>query len=184
MRVTDTPRRIYLIGLMGAGKSTVGRRLAARTGWPYVDNDVLIEAATGRPAPEIVAEGGVDALHAAELRAFAHASRLPAPVVIGVAGFVVMDPPSRRVMRETGTVVWLRARPETLHRRVGSGRGRRPAATSLEWVRSVVAEREPVFEELAHIVIRVDRLRPAAVVDAVLAALGQAERSERSPTSS
>ncbi len=170
--MTDRTKRVFLIGFMGAGKSTVGRRLASRTGWPYVDNDTLIEAATGRPAPEIVATDGTEALHEAELAAFDHGSSLPEPVIVGVAGFVVMDPVARRRMQDIGFVVWLRARPETLHRRVGSGRGRRPAATSLEWVRRVVEERTPTYTEVADLIVDVDRLRPGAVADEIVAALG------------
>lgn len=157
---------------MGAGKSTVGRRLAARTGWPYVDNDTLIQAATGRAAPEIVATDGAKALHDAELAAFEHGATLPEPVIVGVAGFVVMDPPARQRMQELGFVVWLRARPETLHRRVGSGRGRRPAATSLEWVRGVVAERTPTYTDAADLIVDVDRQRPGPIADQIVAALG------------
>jgi shikimate kinase len=157
---------------MGSGKSTVGRRLAKRPGWPYVDNDELIEAATGRTAPEIVGTEGTDALHAAELAAFDHGAALSPPVIVGVAGFVVMDEASRRRMREAGTVVWLRARPETLHRRVGSGRGRRPAATSLDWVRDVVRERTPTFAGVAAMTIDVDRMRPPAVADEIVRQLG------------
>jgi shikimate kinase len=167
-----TGRRLFLIGLMGSGKSTVGRKLAGRTGWPYVDNDQLLVEATGRTAPEIVADGGVDALHAAELEAFAHGAGLAPPVVVGVAGFVVMNERARRTMREAGTVVWLRARPETLHLRVGSGRGRRPAATSFEWVRDIVAERSPTFEAAADLIVDTDRLRPRIVADEILRRLG------------
>lgn len=164
--------RIFLIGFMGAGKSTVGRRLAARTGWPYIDNDALIEAATGRTAPEIVATDGADALHEAELAAFEHGAALPPPVILGVAGFVVMDDRSRGRMQTAGRVVWLRARPETLHRRVGTGRGRRPAATSLEWVRDVVEQRTPTYTTAADVIIDVDRMRPGPVAEEILRRLG------------
>jgi len=136
--------RIFLIGLMGSGKTTIGRRLAARTGWPYLDNDTLVRDAAGRTAPEIEDAGGVAALHEAELAAFEHALTIAPPVIIGVAGFVVMDPALRARMREAGTVVWLRARPETLRTRVGAGSGRRDDATSLDWIQDVVEERSPL----------------------------------------
>ena len=142
--MTGRSDRLYVIGMMGAGKSTIGGRLSIVTGWPYVDNDALVQAATGRTAPEIVAEAGPDALHAAELAAFEHGASLPTPVIVGVAGFVVMDEVARARMRETGTVIWLRASPETLHERVGSGAGRRPAATSLTWMREMVEQRAAV----------------------------------------
>ena len=176
--------RIFLIGMMGAGKSTIGRRLSKRTGWPYFDNDALVEQVAGRPAPEIEAEGGVDALHEAELAAFEHGLAIPPPVILGVAGFVVVDPELRARMREAGTVIWLRARPETLRMRVGSGRGRRKDATNLEWIRSVVAERTPAFEQAAHIVIDVDRLRPRQVVDEIVRRLGiEPDQAEAASTS-
>ena len=164
--------RIFVIGLMGSGKSTIGRRLSSRTGWPYIDNDALVEQVAGRTAPEIEADDGIDALHDAELAAFEHALTIPPPVILGVAGFVVAEPELRERMRAAGTVVWLRARPETLRMRVGSGRGRREDATDIDWIRSVVAERTPAFEEAADVVIDVDRLRPRHVVDEIVRQLG------------
>ena len=176
--------RIFLIGLMGAGKSTIGRRLSARMNWPYVDNDELVEKVAGRTAPEIEADGGVPALHRAELAAFEHALTIPPPVILGVAGFVVIDPKLRARMKAAGTVVWLRAKPETLRLRVGSGRGRREDATSLDWIRSVVADRSPAFEATADLVIDVDRLRPRQVVEEIVRRLGlEPDQAETASTS-
>lgn len=177
--------RIFLIGLMGSGKTTIGRRLAARTGWPYVDNDALVQEVAGRTAPEIEDEGGIAALHEAELAAFEHALTILPPVIIGVAGFVVMEPELRARMREAGTVVWLRARPETLRTRVGAGSGRRDDATSLDWIRNVVEERSPIFDDAADITIDVDRLRPRLVVEEIVRRLGiEPDQAEASSTSS
>jgi shikimate kinase len=177
--------RIFLIGLMGSGKTTIGRRLAAQTGWPYLDNDTLVREVAGHTAPEIEDDGGVAALHEAELAAFKHALTIAPPVIIGVAGFVVMDPALRARMRESGTVVWLRARPETLRMRVGAGGGRRDDATSLDWVQDVVEERSPAFEAAADITIDVDRLRPRLVVDEIVRRLGVGpDQAEASATSS
>jgi shikimate kinase len=176
--------RIFLIGLMGAGKSTIGRRLSTATGWPYLDNDTLVEQVAGRSAPEIEADGGVPALHRAELAAFEHALTVPPPVILGVAGFVVMDPKLRERMKGAGTVVWLRAKPETLRLRVGSGRGRREDATSLDWIRAVVTERSPAFEATADLVIDVDRLRPRQVVEEIVRRLRmEPDQAETAPTS-
>jgi shikimate kinase len=176
--------RIFLIGLMGAGKSTVGRRLSSRLGWPYIDNDELVQRAVGRSAPEIEADGGVPALHRAELAAFEHALTIPPPVILGVAGFVVMDAEQRARMKNAGTVVWLRARPETLRTRIGSGKGRREDATSLEWIRSVVGDRSPAYEATADLVVDVDRLRPRQVVDQIVRQLGlEPDQAETASTS-
>jgi shikimate kinase len=177
--------RIFLMGLMGSGKTTIGRRLAARTGWPYVDNDALVQDVAGRTAPEIEDQGGVAALHEAELAAFEHALTIAPPVIIGVAGFVVMDAELRARMRAAGTVVWLRARPETLRTRIGAGRGRRDDATSLDWIRTVVEERGPVFDEAADVAIDVDRLRPRLVIEEIVRRLGvEPDQAEASVTSS
>lgn len=176
--------RIFVIGLMGSGKSTVGRRLSSRTGWPYIDNDALVEQVAGRTAPEIEAADGIDALHDAELAAFERALTIAPPVILGVAGFVVVDAELRARMRAAGTVVWLRARPETLRLRVGRGSGRREDATDIDWIRSVVAERTPAFEDAADIVIDVDRLRPRHVVDEIVRQLGiEPDQAEAASTS-
>ena len=176
--------RIFLIGLMGAGKSTIGRRLSSRMSWPYLDNDELVQQAVGRSAPEIEADGGVPALHRAELAAFEHSLTIPPPVILGVAGFVVMDPEQRARMKDAGTVVWLRARPETLRTRVGSGKGRREDATSLEWIRSVVGDRSPAYEATANVIVDVDRLRPRQVVDEIVQRLGlEPDHAETASTS-
>lgn len=160
--------RILLIGLMGSGKSTIGRRLSRETGWPYLDNDALLEAVTGRTAPDLIAEGGEAGLHAAEMAAFAYALTAPTPVIVGVAGWIVADRDGRERLRDAGTVVWLRARPETLHTRSGTGRGRRTDATSVDWIRDVAEERADWFASVADLTIDVDRMRPREIVTRIL----------------
>jgi len=164
--------RVLLIGAMGAGKSTVGAALAARTGWPYLDNDLLLQRAAGATAPELLARDGEPALRAAERAALDAVLALPGPLVAGVAGGVVVDPDDRRRLRDGGHVVWLRARPETLAERVGAGVGRAwlgddPAAA----LRRLVAERAALYEEVATQVVDVDVLLPDEVAGVVLAAL-------------
>lgn len=170
-READRAGRVFLVGLMSSGKSTVGRALSRRIGWPYVDNDGLVHEATGRSAPELEAEGGVDALHAAEADAFKRAMDLEPPVIVGVAGWIVTDPDLRARMAAAGQVVWLRARPETLLVRAGRGAGRRAEATSGAWIRQVADERDPLFASIADLVIDVDRRRPREVVERISAFL-------------
>ncbi len=160
--------RIFLVGLMSSGKSTIGRALSRRTGWPYVDNDHFIRETTGRSAPEIEADDGIDALHAAEAAAFEQALALDPPVIVGVAGWIVTDPSLRARMRQAGRVAWLRARPETLLQRAGSGKGRRGDAMSPAWILRVSTERTPLFESIADLVIDVDRRRPREVVEMIV----------------
>jgi shikimate kinase len=163
--------RIFLLGMMGAGKSTVGRALAERLGRPFLDNDALVRAQTGREAALIEAVDGEAALHEAEAAAFRAAAARPDPVVIGVAGAVVEDPAERARLAEAGYVVWLRARPETLRARIGSGIGRRAEATDLAWLTARAREREPVYDAAADLVIDVDDRPVEAIVDSISLAL-------------
>jgi shikimate kinase len=171
--VDGEDRRIFLVGMMGSGKTTVGHELAARTGWRYVDNDELVRAGTGREPADIRATEGEDVLHLAEEDALDAALGLPLPVIVGVAAAIVADPAVREALREGGDVVWLRAKPETLLKRIGSGAGRRAEATDPEWTRKRSAEREPLYAAVASQIIDVDALEPAAVAERIIEGLDQ-----------
>jgi shikimate kinase len=170
-RTGDVPRRVFLIGMMGAGKSTVGRELAAMTDWPYVDNDELVRRRTGREPAEIRATDGEDVLHLAESDALDDALRMEPPVVVGVAAWIVLDPAAREALREGGHVVWLRARPETLIARIGGGAGRRAEATDPAWIRRRAAERALLYADVASQIVDVDDAEPRDVARAILAAI-------------
>ncbi|MFL5778180.1 MAG: shikimate kinase [Chloroflexota bacterium] len=165
------PVRLFLVGMMGSGKTTVGRALAARTGWPYVDNDALLQAATGKGAPELIAELGETGLHAGEVAAFEHAAALPPPIIASIAGGVIDSDSARRQLAVAGTVVWLRARPETLLARVGGGVGRRPSAVSTDWVKETAEAREGLYRSVARIVADVDDRTPDEIADAIVRSL-------------
>lgn len=161
--------RIFLVGLMGTGKSTIGRQLAAATGWPYYDNDRLVEAANGRAAPELIWDEGEAGLHAAELAAFEYALTLPQPVIVGVAAFVIAEAEGRERLRSAGVVVWLKADPATLVERARYADGRRDEATSLPWMERVAKERDPWFHEVATITVDTGVEGPSATVERILA---------------
>src|SRR5215210_7711125 len=158
--------------MMGSGKSTIGRVLARRTGWPFLDNDALVRLLTGREPAAIDAEDGEDALHAAELAAFRKAVAEPGPAVIAVAGVVVDDDAARRELGVAGHVVWLHGRPEILRGRIGTGAGRRADAMDLDWIRATLHEREPHYREVADQVIDIEDARPARIASAILGAIG------------
>lgn len=163
---------ILLIGMMGVGKTTVGELLAAKLGWPYLDSDEQVERNTGHTVPEIFAADGEAAFRAEERRALEQAAASPVPTVIGVAGGAVLDPHNRTIIRDAGFVVWLRASLPTLAKRVGDGRGRPllgddpPAA-----ITRLYPERQPLYEELAQLIVDVDQEEPARVVDEILEAV-------------
>jgi shikimate kinase len=149
-------RHLVLVGMMGAGKSTIGRATAERLGWPYVDNDELVRELSGTAAPAIAASRGVDELHRLEVEALFEVLRRPGPLVAGAAGFAVTDPAAVRLLRDRATVCWLRARPATLRARIGDGAGRRDDARSDAWLERTAAEREPAFAAVADLVLDVD----------------------------
>ena len=160
---------VVLVGLMGAGKSTVGRALADRLGRPFVDVDAEVEARAGRTVAELFAEEGEAAFRAREAEAVADALGSPAPAVVATGGGAVLCPRTRHALDGQATV-WLRAAPEVLAGRVGSGgdrpllAGEDPAAR----LARLAEERDPLYHDVAGIVVDVGGLSVEEVVDRVL----------------
>ena len=167
-----TGTRVLLVGLMATGKSSVGDAVALATGWPALDNDVLLERSTGRTAAELVAAEGQQALRAAESDVLTLTLSMPPPLVAGVAAGTVLDGRDRERLRAGGHVVWLRAPVSTLVRRIAKKPGRPfvdgDVATTL---RAMAAEREPLFAQVAHQVLEMDLLTPAQAAREVVSAL-------------
>jgi shikimate kinase len=175
--VMHAPGRIVLIGMMGSGKSTVGRLLAEHLGWRYLDNDEEVRALTERDASDVIRVGGEPQLHAAEVSVFLRALASPRPVVIAAAGGVVMDGTCAARLQEEDHVVYLRARPETLRGRIGTGQGRRSDATDLRWLKARFHERDQRYRRLARSVVDVDERSPAETVDLILVQMGRPRRA-------
>ena len=162
--------RIVLIGMMGAGKSTVGASLSALTGWPYIDNDQIVEQMVGMPTRDLQQQRGVEAMRAAESAAALQGLAMPTPLIAGAAAGIVLDPVVSAKVHDGAFVVFLRARIETLAKRVqGTYRpwlGADPEAT----LRTLYEGREPLYEKLAHLVIDVDETTPDADARRILEA--------------
>ncbi len=163
--------RVVLIGMMGAGKSLAGRVVASRLGWPLLDSDEQVQLRTGHTVAQIFAERGEAAFRAEESQALAEAVTTSGPLVFSVAGGAVLSADNRRLLRQAGLVVWLRAELPTLAGRVHSG-DHRPllAGDRLAQLTALYAERRPHYQELADVVIDVDYLTPGEVADQVVAA--------------
>jgi len=152
-----TGRPIVLVGLMGAGKSAIGRRLAARLGLPFVDADQEIERAAGMSVAEIFARLGERAFRDGERRVIARLLAGPAAVV-ATGGGAFMDPDTRALVRARGLSVWLRVPLPVLVRRV-SGRTDRPLLVGRDpavVLGELAAKRYPTYAEADIVVDCVD----------------------------
>lgn len=165
---------IVLVGLMGAGKSTVGRRLAARLGLPFVDADSEIETAAGMTIPEIFDRFGEAYFRDGERRVIARLMN-GEKRVIATGGGAFIDPQTRGAILERGFAIWLDATPSVLVERVSRRdtrpllRGRDPLAVLEELARV----RNPVYAT-AHLRVSSHRAPHDATVNIILKALGQA----------
>lgn len=158
---------------MGSGKSTAGRRLAARLGRPFFDLDEEIAERAGTSIPEIFASEGEEGFRRREREALDAVLSSPAAAVIATGGGAVVDPHSRAAMRAGALTIWLRAEPSVLVERVGTGAGRPLLGEDPHSdLTRLARERESAYLEVADVVVDVDVLEPTQVVEAVVAALG------------
>ena len=165
------PRSIVLVGMMGAGKSSVGRRLATRLHLPFVDADTEIEAAAGMSIPEIFATHGEDYFRIGEARVIARLLD-GGPQVLATGGGAFMNVATREVIAAKGISVWLKADFDVLMRRIRRRTDRPllktddPGAT----LAGLLAERDPVYA-LADLTIQSLDVAHEAVVEAIVDAL-------------
>lgn len=147
---------VVLLGMMGSGKTTLGRLLAERLGRSFLDNDAGLFARTGRTPGQLAAERGSEGLHAAEAEVLRAALASQPPAVIAVHGGAVLDPGLREALRPTFRV-WLDASPEALATRIASP-GQRPllARDLAAALRTLDAERRPYLAQLAELVLSTD----------------------------
>ena len=163
-------KRVFLVGMMGAGKTTVGRAVAGQLGWPYLDSDEQVERTTGRTVAEIFETSGEAAFRAEEKRALAEALTSDGPVVVSVAGGAVLDPDNRRRLRQGGLVVWLKASMQTLAARVVGGDHRPLLGDDPRVVLTrLYHQRRPLYQQVADLVIDVDRLSPEEAARRIVA---------------
>jgi shikimate kinase len=157
-----TRPHIVVLGLMGAGKSTLASALSDRLDMPWRDSDRDIETLTGRTGRQLSADPtvGVDGLHQLEEAILLGALATPDPTVISAAGWVVESPLCRTIMRHRAMVVWLEAPAPVLVERMQTAAHRRPV--SLADVEQLVARREPLFQAVADHVF--DATTPVDVI--------------------
>jgi shikimate kinase len=171
------PKTIVLVGLMGAGKTNIGKRLAARLQLPFVDADQEIESAAGETVEEIFERRGEAAFRDGERRVIARLLERPVHV-LATGGGAFMDPQTRAAIRAAAISVWLRAELDLLLGRVGR-RGNRPLLKRGDpraILAELMAQRHPVYAEADIVVDSIDGPPEATlgrVVEAIAEYLGR-----------
>jgi shikimate kinase len=166
------PKTVVLVGLMGAGKSAIGRRLAARLHLPFLDADTEIEAAAGCSIAEIFARDGEAVFRACERRIIARLLTERPPHILATGGGAFMDPDTRATIRAHGVSVWLRAELDVLVTRTAR-RNTRPLLNQgnpREILQGLMKQRYPVYAE-ADLTVVSDERPPEGTVDQVIEAL-------------
>ena len=160
---------LVLVGAPGSGKSTVGARLAARLGLPFADVDAVIESRAGKPVSEIFADDGEPAFRAVEEATTAEL--LDRPGVLSLGGGAVLSAATRRALRGH-RVVWLQVSAANAARRVGLNEARPLLLGNVRGTLiRLLAERTPLYAEVATETISTDEYGLAAVVDQLAAGL-------------
>ena len=167
------PARLALLGLRGAGKTTVGRLVAARRGVPFHELDSLVEETAGLPLPELFAVHGEAYYRRLEREALERALAGDDAGVIAAGGGVVTDGGSFALLRDRCTTVWLRARPEDHMSRVEAQGDRRPMARradAMAELKAILAARAPLYAQADRVVDTTGR-SPEEVADLVAGAV-------------
>jgi len=164
---------IYLVGMMGSGKTTVGRTLARRLKLRFIDSDHEIEAHCGVKIPVIFEIEGEAGFRAREAQAIAELTALQG-IVLATGGGVVILPENRRRLAERGTVVYLRATPEHLYERVRQDRNRPllAAPDPLARLRELYRSRDPLYRAVADLVVDTGRQSVQVLARGLLEQLG------------
>ncbi len=180
---------IFLIGLPGCGKSTVGRHLGRRLRIPFIDSDQAIEMRLGCTIRAFFEHEGEAAFRDVEAQVI-DSLTLGGPRILATGGGAVLRPENRRHLRERGYVVYLKSQPEELLRRVRHD-AKRPllqVADPLQRLRDLFTARDPLYREIAHCTVETGRPSVANLVqtvlhqlelDGVLVAHGSAQPQQR-----
>ena len=172
---TSTPstEHLVVVGMMGAGKTSVGMLLAERLGRPFLDVDAWIEDEEGLSIATLFETRGEASFRELEVRILESFLGNPHASVLSVGGGAVTDERNRKALSGCGTVVWLRASDDTLAAHIDDSSGRPLLAgkdVNAELAR-LSAARAPLYTEVADVIVDVDGLAPDDVVDRVVAAL-------------
>ena len=167
-------RNVFLIGLMGSGKTTIGQLLAKRLHLLFVDSDHELEQRTGVSVATIFEIEGEAAFRHREAAIIDELSQREA-IVLGSGGGAILDPQTRRVLRDRGTVVYLHSTAETSYERIRRNRDRPllMVADPLARLQQLYELRHPLYNDTAHFVVESYRDHPSAVVSELIDRLSE-----------
>jgi shikimate kinase len=166
-------RSIVLVGMMGVGKSSIGRRLATRLGIPFVDADSEIEKAAGMSISEIFAHRGEADFRSGEARVIARLLD-SGPQVLAAGGGAFMNDATREAIRDKGVSIWLQAELDVLLRRISKRRNERPLLQTGDpeaTLHALLIEREPTYAQ-ADLTVHSREVAHDSIVADIVAALG------------
>ena len=175
-------RSIVLVGMMGVGKSSVGRRLATRLAVPFVDADTEIEKAAGMSIADIFSHQGEAYFRSGEARVIARLLEA-GPQVLAAGGGAFMNANTRDLIRAKGISVWLKAELDVLLRRINKRRNDRPLLQTVdpaETLRALLLEREPIYAQ-ADLIVQSREVAHDAVVADIMMALAALLNKEPPP---
>jgi len=175
-------RSIVLVGMMGVGKSSIGRRLAARLGVPFVDADAEIEKAAGMSIADIFARHGEADFRSGEARVIARLLD-GGPQVLATGGGAVMNADTRAAIKAKGVSIWLSAELDVLMRRINKRKNDRPmlqTADPAATLRELLVAREPVYA-LADLTVQSREVPHDAIVAEIMTVLAAFLNASESP---
>lgn len=175
---------IFLVGLMGSGKTTIGRALAKKLNLRFVDADHEIEVRTGATIPLIFEIEGEASFRQREADVIRDLSAQQG-IVLATGGGAVLNEQSRQYLHERGTVIYLRASVNSILQRTGHDRNRPLLQTADPRARieELARQRAPLYQEVAHITIETGRPNVQSVVQNILAQLERAGQQPSTPVS-
>ena len=168
--------RCALVGMPGSGKSTIGRQLAHRAGVPFIDLDHRLEQTIGTSIRSYFEAEGEARFRDLEAQVLADVAQEPGGMVLSTGGGAVLRPENRETLRQFGNVLYLRASPEEIYRRVKHDRTRPllQVGNPMEKLRELYAVRDPLYRETAHYVIETGRPSVNTLVNMIMMQLEMA----------
>ncbi len=174
-------KHIVLVGFMGSGKSTVAFRLSYKLKRCYMDTDKLIESSVGMKIAKMFEEKGEAYFREKETECLKNLSKEKGLRIISLGGGTPIKVENRKLIKNLGTVIYLKASPEAIYKRLKHDKSRPLLRTEnpLQTIKDMIAARNSVYEEVADYIVNVDYKESKEVVDKVMAIVQKLEKEKK-----